>query len=55
MTKPGRIATASMSREISQLNAYDGLTTLEDIDSTGSAGFMKHDSGFAAETIDDRR
>ncbi len=31
------IATASMSREISQINDYDGLTTPEDIGSTGSA------------------
>jgi hypothetical protein len=31
-----KIATAAMSREISQLNDYDGLTTPEDISSTGS-------------------
>ena len=29
-----KIATATMSREISQLNACDGLTTPEDIGST---------------------
>ena len=32
-----KIATATMSPEISQLNACDGVTTLEDISSTGSA------------------
>ena len=32
-----KIATATMSREISQINDYDGLTTPGNIDSTGSA------------------
>ena len=32
-----KIATATMSREISQLNACDGLTAPEDIDCAGSA------------------
>ena len=32
-----KIATATMSREISRLNACEGLTTREDISSTGSA------------------
>ena len=32
-----KIATATMSREISRLNACDGVTTPEDISSTGSA------------------
>ncbi len=32
-----KIATATMSREISQINDYDGLTTPEDIGSIGSA------------------
>ena len=34
-----KIATAAMSREIFLVNACDGLTTLEGIDSTGSAAF----------------
>ena len=32
-----KIATATMSREISQINDYDGVTTPEDIDCAGSA------------------
>ena len=32
-----KIATATMSREISQINDYDGLITPGDIGSTGSA------------------
>ena len=39
VTVPVKIATASMSREISQINDYDDLTTPEDIDSTESAAF----------------